>query len=696
VLLVHSWTPTLAADSSRCGPENLLQSASVFDSLDVEGSAAVLTDRTIVREGSPYSVDRGVRFRTGAGSLTYDLGDTMPIGAVFLQGNAGSAYAVQVSNDGATFREIWRSPGGEARRPGMRSRHATFWDVRARYVRVGEPTGGTVHAISELSLHCEIPDVFPPLLAVVDVKPPHHPRRFQLEDAVGIKILLAAFGAALLAWTYVLRRRGAPERHRKLRDGLLVGLAVAGAGAWFHWGAGHFNERLHPYDFFHYFLGAKYFPELGYTGLYECVSLAEAEQGFRRRVELRTIRDLRKNVQVPGEYVLEDPERVQRGFLRPFTPERWKEFSADVAYFRGSVQIERWHAMLKDHGYNASPAWNMTGSLLARGPASDRLIGGFLSWIDPVLLVAAFGFVLWGFGWRTACVAVLFFGTSYPSMYFWTGGSYLRQDWLLWAVAGICLLRRGHPALGGAGLAMSALLRVFPAAFFVGIAIRALWTLHRERRVERSVVRLVGGAALATVVVAVASSAVAGSPRAWTEFFRNTAKHASTPLSNHMGLRTVLSFQWEARQDVLYDPGRVDPYETVKEARREPFRRGPGAIGIAALIAAYLGLLAYALRRPAEPWVAATLGFGVIVVAMELTCYYYSFFTVAAFLGEEREEIPIGLLLLSALTGVIGLATHFNDVRYYLESMAVVGFTLWATWRFARLRRDQPAVRLQA
>jgi hypothetical protein len=53
----------------------------------VTGSTAVVTDHTIVPEGSPYTREQGLRFLTGAGSITYDLGDTVPIAAVFLQVN---------------------------------------------------------------------------------------------------------------------------------------------------------------------------------------------------------------------------------------------------------------------------------------------------------------------------------------------------------------------------------------------------------------------------------------------------------------------------------------------------------------------------------------------------------------------------------------------------------------------------------
>src|SRR6185503_21170371 len=99
---------------------------------------------------------------------------------------------------------------------------------------------------------------------------------------------------------------------------------------------------VHNYEFFHYFVGSKYFPELGYTRLYECANVAEAEQGFRRRVELRKTRDLTKNELVLAKYVLEDPERFKKGFVRPFTPERWAAFKKDIAFFRDRAGPATW------------------------------------------------------------------------------------------------------------------------------------------------------------------------------------------------------------------------------------------------------------------------------------------------------------------------------------------------------------------
>ena len=61
-----------------------------------------------------------------------------------------------------------------------------------------------------------------------------------------------------------------------------------------------------------------------------------------------------------------------------------------------------------------------------------------------------------------ACVAALYWGTNYPAQYGWTGGSFLRQGWLVASVLALCALRRGRAATAGALLALAIGLRIFP------------------------------------------------------------------------------------------------------------------------------------------------------------------------------------------------------------------------------------------
>jgi hypothetical protein len=69
-------------------------------------------------------------------------------------------------------------------------------------------------------------------------------------------------------------------------------------------------------------------------------------------------------------------------------------------------------------------------------------------------------------------------------------------------------------------------------------------------------------------------------------------------------------------------------------------------------------------------------------MGLELTCYYYSFLMVAAFLAEKRPSIPIALLLASAATYLVATATYYYDVRYFFMSGVVVAFVVGATWLY--------------
>ena len=676
------------------GAPPLLERARLIDSLDIQGSTHHVLDGTVAAEGAAVGAAPGVGFASAAASLTFDLGADTPIAAVYVQADSRHSYALQVSDDGVAFREVWAVPvpPEPADRRGVRSRYMPLFGVHGRYVRFGEPTGSGPTSVTELRLYDDIPAEWPPLFAVVTApeRPPVAETsgptiRFTRGASNEIKMLLAFAGAALLLWGRRLRQRGKPDHRRRLRDGLLLVLGIIGITGYFNWGGFHFPKRVHVHEFFHYYVGAKYFPELGYTGLYECASVAEAEQGFRRRVELRKIRNLKENERVSAAYVLEDPDRWKKGFIRPFTPNRWEEFKHDVAYFRDRAGIEAWERALQDHGYNPSPMWNVAGSLLSNlGPASDSLIDGFLAWIDPVLLLAAFGLVAWAFGWRVASVAALFFGTNEPGLYFWNGGAFLRQDWFLFAMAGICFLRRGMPALAGASLALSALLRVFPAGFFAVLGLRFVWLALRERRLDRTGLRIVLGAAAAVAIMVPVSSMVAGGFQAWPEFVTNTRKHAGTPLTNNMGLPTIIGFRWETRQKVAYDPTKDDPFHEFREARKQAAHGPFGRTVHIVLVLGYVGLLFVIARREMDWWVLAAFGFGVIPVFLEMTCYYFTFLTAAAFLGPKRESIPIGLLILAGVSQFIEFQTYYYDMRYTLESVAVIVFVAWATWSYSR------------
>jgi hypothetical protein len=154
-----------------------------------------------------------------------------------------------------------------------------------------------------------------------------------------------------------------------------------------------------------------------------------------------------------------------------------------------------------------------------------------------------------------------------------------------------------------------------------------------------------------------------------------------TPVRNHVGLRTLLSWEPGARAQASEADADLDPWAGWKESREEAFaRRRPL---FAALVAAYVLLLLRALRgQPA--WVAAALGTGLVPVAAELTCYYHAILVVFAVLWERHPPIGVALCGLSALGWWIAGHFPFYEEIFTWISLAAVAFVVFATawvWR---------------
>jgi hypothetical protein len=279
-------------------------------------------------------------------------------------------------------------------------------------------------------------------------------------------------------------------------------------------------------------------------------------------------------------------------------------------------------------------------------------------------------------------VAAVVFGTNFPSRFYWTGGSYLRFDWLLWLFAGAALLRRDRPALAGAALAWSAWLRLFPALLFAGPALVAADALWNTRRLPAVWARFFGGAVVASALL-VGLSFVEFGADVWPEFIDNTVKHAETPLTNHMGLRTALSWRPEDAGRELRDAALVDPWLPWKEARQENWREARPLAAV--VIVASLALLFRAVRRQ-PPWVAALAGLGFVPFGLELTCYYYAFVAVMALL--VAVDRGAGLLLLAAAAATQFLAwapipgmARWMDEQYAAMSVVTCVAVWWVWWR---------------
>ena len=460
-------------------------------------------------------------------------------------------------------------------------------------------------------------------------------------DRVNVgKALLAALGAGLLGWGAWQRRRGHEPRGRRLRDRGLALLGVLGFAAWWNFGLFHYPDFVHPHELFHYVIGAKYFPELGYTRLYECAVIADVEAGLGDAVARREIVDLHSYGVVPAAELAAHPERC----TDHFTPERWTLFQHDMTWFRSRMALADWEGLQRDHGYNPTPVWGILGRLfVGSSPLFDARIAT-LSLIDPLLELLLWGFAFWGFGWRAGCVALLFWGTNHPAEYGWVGGAYLRHDWLLASVAGMALLRRGSAGAGGFLLGWAALLRVFPLIFFVPFALRAVVASLRARKlvIEPSHARVAAGALLAAAVALPLSLWSTGTS-AWPEFAVNVRLHATLTSNTTLGIGSLIAFSPQSRETTLRAAG-ADVDAAWKRARRENrSTRWP----LFALLAAALIALTARAARAAQNWELAILGVGLVPVFVDASSYYSAAFLAYGFLAARQPVIGAALCLLS-------------------------------------------------
>jgi len=134
------------------------------------------------------------------------------------------------------------------------------------------------------------------------------------------------------------------------------------------------------------------------------------------------------------------------------------------------------------------------------------------------------------------------------------------------------------------------------------------------------------------------------------EFARNSRKHLSTPLTNNVGLGTLVTWRPSTRGEALARPGTTEPWSVWKDAKRAALRSSRPLRLV--LAAAFLGAAAFAFReRPA--WTAVAAGAGLVFVLADLTCYYASILLLLGLLALDREETGVVTSLLAAATAAV-------------------------------------------
>jgi hypothetical protein len=636
-----------------CPEGNLLAHKLPVTWQEVRRDLGLLTDESIAPEGAMWDSQPAVIFDTAAATVTWDLGAVTLLRSFAIQADANDTYTVWGSLDGRDFKVLGQID--PVSNHGLRMRVLNVGGMPARFVRVGEGVGDSFYSISEVAAYCQVPTPFPPTMKVVDapaatVPPKHLLDYWDNDTSARWQLILAGLGLAFLWWERKLGDTGRAAVKRRLRTAIVGVMGVLAFLTYFNFGSFHFPNFIHGWDTFHYYIGSKYFKELRYERLYECVAVADSEEpGLRRRVELRKMTNLRNNVVETTADILAHPDRCKQHF----TEARWQSLKHDLRYFRTLENARRWDDAQTDHGYNGTPVWNIAGTFLANLAPASRTQILILDSIDVGLVFLLSLMIWWAFGWRVLTVALIAFATNFPSRWYWTGGSLLRWDWLFWMTAAVCLLKKERFFYAGMALAYSTLLRIFPGFMFVAPLMAAVYHYVKHREIERRYLRFFAGAALAVAILVPLSVVVAGGADAYPQFVRNTIKHSETPLTNYMGLRTVVNYRPSEVGRLMRNDQLVDPWKPWKDARLKSFREARPLYF--AIIIAYLVIIGFAVRG-VDPWVATALSATLIAFGAELTCYYYSFILVVALLYAKHEVAGRWVLGVTAFTQFIGWA----------------------------------------
>jgi len=465
--------------------------------------------------------------------------------------------------------------------------------------------------------------------------------------------------AVAVALVVALHRLGAGWLDRRRYRAALVALAVV---AWvvhlnffaFH-GTGQTRTYLQLHDVAHYYLGSKYFRELGYPDLYTGMLRAEAElyDNHFRTVEAR---DLRSNMLVDIRVLLSDSNAVKA----QFTPQRWTDFKQDVAYFHEAMGPQ-FADVLHDFGYNPTPVWTLIGGGVANLVPAGSVVGiGCLGLLDLSLEAVMFLAIAWAFGVEAMLLAMIYFCILFGASFGWIGGAFMRYLWLFGLVVGVCCLQRGRYAAAGGLIALAALLRVFPAVFMVGMLAKASRELVASRRVSGRYARALASFAGTVLVLLGLTLVQPGGIRHWEQFRSNMERLLSDNVpTNFVGLTEVLAYRGALDVTAERAAQTVERHETVH--RWQLLVLGPL-------------LLVFIVRRGRtdDDLTVTLLAVPLIFSGLSIACYYYVLMLPLVCAYRDDAERLVLLFGIEAATYALLLFEDREIVLYFYRNLLLL------------------------
>jgi len=454
-------------------------------------------------------------------------------------------------------------------------------------------------------------------------------------------------GYAVLEAQPVLRRLS-ESALRNIRRALLVLLglsALLAIATYVDFGVFRYGSYLNEWDVYHYYVGTKYAPELGYTNLYGATLVADNETGLRYHPPRGEIRDLATAELRDVASVAAESDR----YKSRFSEARWREFVSDISWFKMQLPENRWSLLLADHGYNGTPAWSfVVGGLLTRHlPVRNPVARWFMVLLDPLLLLGTAVVVAWAYGRRAALLMVIFVGTHYLLSWGHLKGALLRTDFAMCSLLAVCLVKKGRYKIAGALLAWAILSRVFPGFLLIGPTILLGHGLWRTHRLDRRLLGFFLSCGATLVLVVLGSCVYFGGIEMWREWSEKITLHYAGGSDWDLGFRTIA--------ETLFVHGVPVRSATVATILGLPM---PTVKAWEIAVIALLALPALTFVRALEHHESIAYGF-VFIFLFSLAGYYYYlilcvplvFFTSA--LGKPQHALGAAWMFFTGLFGYV-------------------------------------------
>jgi hypothetical protein len=475
------------------------------------------------------------------------------------------------------------------------------------------------------------------------------------------KQVCVAIGLALWlgGWLLELRLR----RRLGAITPLLVGVALAAAVVEVGPAVGRSlsGRSPHTWNFYHYYMGAKYFREIGYRDLY-LAHLKADEDWLRQRppsmdgeldfASVGRVRSMETYRPVPRDLAVAGYEPVA------FSPERWEAFGRDLRSLHPHLDQGRWRRVLMDMGFNPAPPWTLAGTPLAHLMRPTGWGRAVLTNLDLIFYALALWALITVWGARTTAVLCLWLiAAPFNTEALGTRlvGKFLGYEWLSLSLIAVALFRGGRYRWAGAALSWAAMTRVFPGFLVFPILARMGADLVRggPAALRSAHKGFVGAFCLCCGLLFAGSHLTGRGLQTWPDWIRSMSVHSSFhPYTSHarIGVGRLAAHQPDSQGFWSSREGSPTEQRAATPAWRRHLIAVPGLL-----------LLLAAVRRRNDLDAMLLMLFAIFLM-LTLSRYYASIWALLFLLGTHDAREPsawpgvvagAGLLTLILLYGVL-------------------------------------------